>query len=173
MDRVEPGTDGTPPAVSSAPLPMSGRKTEIVKLKAHTDHRGIVCEPMDPDMIPRWKNIQFAVTEPGVIRGNHRHVRGTESMVVTGPGLVCYRELKARHPDEGIAGDSREGDGGDGSGIAEFQLRAGEVMRFTFPPGVSHAFRNTGNTPTTLICFNTERHNPSQPDVEPDVLIGA
>jgi hypothetical protein len=49
----------------------------------------------------------------------------------------------------------------------------GQALRFTFPPGVSHAVQNIGDTTNVLIAFNTEEHDREAPDVVSDVLIAA
>jgi quercetin dioxygenase-like cupin family protein len=93
-----------------------------------------------------------ALSEPGAVRGNHRHARGTETTSVVGPIWVRYRE-----------GDS----------IRDVHVPTGQVWRFCFPPGVSHAFKNIGAATAVLASFNTEEHDPAQPDVVRDVLIDA
>jgi quercetin dioxygenase-like cupin family protein len=50
---------------------------------------------------------------------------------------------------------------------------AGEVWRFTFPPGVAHAFRNDGDQPSVLAAFNTEIHDPAVSDAVKEVLLDA
>jgi hypothetical protein len=47
----------------------------------------------------------------------------------------------------------------------------GSVVRFVFPPGVPHAIQNTGTQPGLLVAFNTQIHNPSDPDTVWDPLI--
>ncbi len=122
----------------------------IVKLKAHTDARGIVFESLEPERLGGWLNTHTVISEPGAVRGNHRHLRGTEVSAVTGPALVRYRE---------------------GTQIRDEQVPAGEVWRFEFPAGVAHAFKNTGERPSVLVSFNSERHDPAAPDVERVELI--
>ena len=63
-------------------------------------------------------------SEPGAIRGNHRHLRGTEMTTVLGPALVRYR-CDQRTEDVAVP--------------------AGAAWRFVFPPGTAHAFKNTGD----------------------------
>jgi quercetin dioxygenase-like cupin family protein len=109
-----------------------------------------VFEPLDAASIAAQKNVHVVVAEPGGIRANHAHRRGTEVMVVYGPALVRYSE----------AGET-----------ADRTLAAGEVLRFTFPPGVAHAVQNTGAAPNLLVCFNTEEHDPANSDVVREVLI--
>jgi len=125
-------------------------RVEIIKLKVHADTRGAVFEPLEPQLLGGWQNVHAVITEPGAVRGNHRHPRGTEVTAVAGPALVRYRE--------------------DGQ-TCDALVPAGEVWRFHFPPGVAHAFRNTGERPFVLVSFNTELHDPQRPDVERVELI--
>jgi UDP-2-acetamido-2,6-beta-L-arabino-hexul-4-ose reductase len=84
------------------------------------------------------------------VRGNHRHLRGMEVTAVVGPALVRYRE---------------------GEQNCDARVPEGEVWRFRFPPGVAHAFKNTGERPFVLVSFNTELHDADKPDVERVELI--
>ncbi len=125
-------------------------RVAITKLKAHADARGVVFEPLEPELLDGWRNVHAVITEPGAVRGNHRHLRGTEMSAVYGEALVRYRE---------------------GDHTCDALVPAGEVWRFEFPPGVAHAFKNTGERPFVLVSFNTERHDPATPDVERVELI--
>jgi dTDP-4-dehydrorhamnose 3,5-epimerase-like enzyme len=124
----------------------------ITKLRVHADARGAVFEPLEPELLAGWRNVHAVITEPGAVRGNHRHLRGTEVSTLWGKALVRYRE---------------------GDQTREVQVPEGEVWRFHFPPGVAHAFRNTGQRPLLLVSFNTELHDPARPDVERVELIPA
>ena len=125
-------------------------KVTIEALTVHRDARGAVFEPLDAQAIGSQRNVHVVITEPGGIRANHAHRRGTEVMVVYGPALVRYRA---------------------GEETSERAVEAGEVVRFTFPPGVAHAVQNSGSEPNILVCFNTEAHDPARPDVAPETLI--
>ena len=114
------------------------------------DARGLVFEPLGPGDLSRQRNVHVVLTEPGCIRGNHFHRSGTEVSVAAGPALFRYRE---------------------GSEIIDFLIPEGTTYRFIIPPGVGHAFQNTGANPLLLIGFNTIAHDPDQPDVVRDVLI--
>jgi UDP-2-acetamido-2,6-beta-L-arabino-hexul-4-ose reductase len=115
-----------------------------------TDARGLVLEPVGPDDIPRQKNVHLVLTEPGCVRGNHYHERGTEIAVVLGPALVRTRE--------------------DGE-VRDLHIPEGRAYRLTIPPGVPHAFQNTGTGLMVVVAFNTVVHEPERPDVVREVLI--
>jgi UDP-2-acetamido-2,6-beta-L-arabino-hexul-4-ose reductase len=121
----------------------------VEPLNGSRDPRGIVLEPLDPGELAAQRNVHLVLTGPGQVRGNHFHRLGTEIATVLGPALVRVREkgaLRDIHVPEGIA------------------------YRFVLPPGVSHAFQNTGSGPMVLVAFSTA-YNPASPDVERDVLI--
>ena len=119
-------------------------------LTCHRDPRGAVFEPLPAEDIAKYRNVHVVITEPGAVRGNHRHLRGSEITSVVGPALVRYREA-------GV--------------LRDVEVPVGEAWRFAFPPGVAHAFRNTGQHPCVLASFNTEQHDQTAPDVVRDVLI--
>ncbi len=119
-------------------------------MELHRDARGVVLEPLGPDAIPAQRNVHLVLTEPGCIRGNHYHPLGTEVAVVLGPALVRLRE---------------EGE------VRDLHIAEGQACRLTIPPGVAHAFQNTGTRPTVLVAFNTVALDRSNPDVVRDVLI--
>ncbi len=72
--------------------------------------------------------------------------------MVLGPALVRYR---------------------DANGEQDVQVTKGTVYRFTFPPKVAHAFGAVGPEPMFLVGFNTEAHDPQNPDAVPDYVLGA
>jgi len=123
---------------------------KIDVLRVAKDARGYVFEPMEPANIRQFRNMHVVYTVPGVTRGNHYHLKGTEISSVSGPTLVRYRL-------DGI--------------IHDVHVPDGEVWRFEFPPGVAHAFHNEGTQPALLAAFNTEEHDPAKPDAVKDVLI--
>ena len=125
-------------------------KVVIEVLRVAQDVRGYVFEPLGSGF-GEFRNVHVVYTVPGVVRGNHYHVLGTEVCSVTGPTLVRYRE---------------------GGETADVQVPAGQVWRFTFPPGVAHAFRSEGSEPSVMAAFNTEVHDPDHPDAVREVLLG-
>ncbi len=129
---------------------MAVKRVEIQPLKVHADARGAVFEPLEPELLAGWRNVHTVITQPGAVRGNHRHRLGTEITAVLGPALVRYRSADT---------------------VSEVQVPAGEAWRFVFPAGVSHAFKNTGKQALVLVSFNTQLHDPAHPDAERDELI--
>jgi dTDP-4-dehydrorhamnose 3,5-epimerase-like enzyme len=118
-------------------------KTLIEPLQTHHDHRGSLFEPGGESHLQGKRNLHVVLTQPGFVRGNHRHVVGTEISVVTGPALARLREDGVDH---------------------DVEIPAGQTWRFTIPPGVTHAFKNTGQGLMVLVGINTETHDPAQPD---------
>ncbi len=122
---------------------MSQAKTRIEPVQTHRDLRGALFEPVDAGHIAGTRNVHVVLTEPGFVRGNHRHIVGTEISVVAGPAQVRLKE-------DGI--------------VRDVEVPAGETWRFTIPPGVTHAYRNPGPGTMLLIGFNSELHDPGRPD---------
>jgi UDP-2-acetamido-2,6-beta-L-arabino-hexul-4-ose reductase len=125
-------------------------RVTVEPLTVHGDARGSVFEPLGADALRGQRNVHVVVTEPGAVRGNHLHRCGTETLVIQGPALFRCRE---------------EGE------VVDTEVPAGAVFRFTIPPGVAHALKNTGTAPTVAVSFVTEPHDPAAPDVVPVVLL--
>lgn len=121
---------------------------EIQTIAAHRDARGFLYEPLNAAQMTQYRNVHVVMSEPGAVRGNHRHVAGIETTTLNGPALVRYRLEGALH---------------------DVTVPAGEVWRFRFAPGVPHAFRNDGDRPMVLVSFNTLEHDPA--DTVREVLI--
>lgn len=123
---------------------------EAQQLRVARDLRGLVFEPLNALELAAQRNVHVVLTEPGAIRGNHYHEQAAEWLTVLGPGLVRVREAGA---------------------LRDFEVPAGEVWRFFFPPGLPHAIQNTGATPQLLVSFTTQPHDPAHPDTLRQVLI--
>jgi dTDP-4-dehydrorhamnose 3,5-epimerase-like enzyme len=120
------------------------------RLRVVSDSRGVVFEPVEPNDIEKYKNAHVVISGPGVIRGNHYHQKGEETMAVMGPALVRTRNE---------------------SGIADVEVPAGEVYQFIFLPGMSHAIRNLSEQSNVSVAFNTMVHDPQNPDTVKDVIL--
>jgi dTDP-4-dehydrorhamnose 3,5-epimerase-like enzyme len=121
------------------------------RLKVIADPRGFVLELLTAEDFASQRNAHIVVSLPGVVRGNHYHTKGRETMTVLGPSLVRFRER--------------------GGGIEEVVVPDKEAWRFVFLPGVSHAIKNLGGASNNLVAFNTMEHDPSNPDAHKDLLI--
>ena len=121
-------------------------------LTVHCDDRGAVFEPLSAEVLPAQRNVHVVLSEPGQVRGNHVHRRGTEVLVVQGPALVRLRE-------EGV--------------LRDFQVPEGQVHRFVIPPGVAHAIRHEGLAQGVLIGFNTHAHDTQAPDTHQEPILAS
>jgi len=128
---------------------LQSSRVQIESIAMHADARGAVFEPLDAAELGGQRNTHVVLSEPGAIRGNHRHLVGAEVTVVVGPAEVRYREAGTVH---------------------EVLVPSGVAQRFRFPAGVSHAFRNPGPGVMILASFNSQVHDPAHPDLERDVL---
>jgi len=115
----------------------------IESVKTHRDVRGSLFEPLNEAELAEQKNVHVVLTGPNEVRGNHRHASAVEMTTVVGPCLVRLKE-------DGV--------------IRDVEVPAGETWRFTIPPGVAHAYRNTGSEPMVLISFSTQIHDPNASD---------
>jgi len=123
---------------------------EIDSLTVHSDARGVVFEPLAVEMIASQHNAHVVVSNPGVVRGNHYHQQGTETIAVVGPALVRIREDK---------------------NLRDIVVPEEKVYRFTFPPEIPHAIKNMGDRVNILVAFNTCEHDPENPDTVQEILI--
>lgn len=129
---------------------LARMRVTMEPIEQHRDARGSVFEPLSPEALRGQRNAHVVLTAPGHVRGNHYHVRGTETLVVRGPALVRWRE----------AGEARD-----------VEVAAGEVVAFGFPAGVPHAILNTGAAEGLIVGFRDVEHDPTGADTVREVLI--
>jgi len=120
------------------------------KLRVVSDARGIVFEPIGYRDILKQKNSHVVLSGPGVIRGNHYHVKGEEIMAVLGPALVRIKDHDA---------------------MEDVTVPEGEAYQFVFKPGVSHATKNLSIHDNLIAAFNTMEHDPANLDTVSDIII--
>ncbi|HWX81606.1 MAG TPA: hypothetical protein VNZ02_16000 [Steroidobacteraceae bacterium] len=118
-------------------------RAAVQSVKAHRDARGVLFEPLTDAELKSQKNVHIALTQPNEVRGNHVHHTAVEITSVVGPCLIRLKEA-------GI--------------IRDIDVPAGEVCRLEIPPGVVHAFRNTGDAAMLLVSFSTNLHDPTGAD---------
>lgn len=124
--------------------------TLIESVKMHRDPRGVLFEPLSNAELARQKNVHVVLTQPNEVRGNHVHLMAVEITSVVGPCLVRLKETEV---------------------IRDVEVPAGEIWRFTIPPGVVHAYRNTGDTVMILVSFSTNPHDPTGADTRREVIL--
>jgi UDP-2-acetamido-2,6-beta-L-arabino-hexul-4-ose reductase len=114
-------------------------KVKIDKLISYADTCGIVFKPLEKETIGSQKNSHVVISEPGVIRGNHYHLYGTETIAVVGPAHLRFKE---------------------GEDIYDFEVQPKQVYKFVIPPRVVHAIKNIGKKDNILTAFSTIEHDP-------------
>jgi dTDP-4-dehydrorhamnose 3,5-epimerase-like enzyme len=129
--------------------PFKNRVT-VQPVKTHQDARGSLFEPLTDAELAGQKNVHVVITQPNEVRGNHVHKTAVETTSVMGPCLIRLKE----------AGE-----------IRDIEVPSGEVWRLTIPPGVVHAFRNTGNSQMVLVSFSTNLHDPTGADMTREQIL--
>jgi UDP-2-acetamido-2,6-beta-L-arabino-hexul-4-ose reductase len=129
---------------------MTEMKIEINKISKHADIRGFVFEPIENKQIYGMNNCHVVISNPGAVRGNHYHVRGTEIIAVVGPALFRFKEENEIH---------------------DIEIPKEQVYQFIIPPNIPHAIKNIGENANMLIAFNTVEHDAQNPDVIADIVI--
>jgi UDP-2-acetamido-2,6-beta-L-arabino-hexul-4-ose reductase len=122
----------------------------VQSVKTHRDVRGSVFEPLNDAELAAQKNVHVVLTQPNEVRGNHVHRNAVEITSVAGPCLIRLKE--------------------DGQ-IRDLDVPAGEIWRLTIPPGVVHAFRNTGEGVMVLVSFSTQVHDPTGGDTRRETIL--
>ena len=131
-------------------MDMLNARVTIAPVKTHQDARGALFEPLTDAELTAQKNVHVVLTQPNEIRGNHLHLSATETTSVVGPCLVRLDE---------------QGE------IRDIEVPTGEIWRFTIPPGVTHAYRNTGDSVMVLVSFSTNVHDPGGADTQRKVIL--
>jgi dTDP-4-dehydrorhamnose 3,5-epimerase-like enzyme len=126
------------------------RGATVQPVKTHRDTRGTLFEPLTDAELSAQKNVHVVLTQPDEVRGNHVHGSAVETTTVVGPCLVRLKEAGT---------------------IRDIDVPAGEILRLTIPPGVVHAFRNTGNSAMVMVSFSTNLHDPSGADTQREQIL--
>jgi dTDP-4-dehydrorhamnose 3,5-epimerase-like enzyme len=126
------------------------RAASVQAVKTHRDTRGVLFEPLTDAELQAQKNVHVVLTQPGEVRGNHVHRTAVETTTVVGPSLIRLKERGT---------------------IRDIEVPAGEILRLTIPPGVVHAFRNTGDSAMVLVSFSTNLHDPAGDDTQREQIL--
>lgn len=116
---------------------------ENKKLEIKSDERGNFVEAFK---IPGFGQVSYSTTKPGVIRGNHYHIRKKEIFcVVEGEAKIRQRNIKTGEIEEVIVfGDAPE--------LVEMKLNW------------THNIQNIGDNEMKLLIWISEIFNPNDPD---------
>ena len=125
-------------------------RAALQSMKIHRDARGTLFEPLTDAELLGQKNVHVALTQPNEVRGNHVHRTAIEITSVVGP---CRVRLK------------------EGGEIRDIEVAPGEILRLTIPPGVVHAFQNTGEATMVLVSFSTNLHDPAGADTQREHIL--
>jgi dTDP-4-dehydrorhamnose 3,5-epimerase-like enzyme len=128
----------------------TARRATFQPVKTFRDPRGTLFEPLTDDELHAQKNVHVVLTQPNEVRGNHSHTTAVETTTVVGPCLIRLKE---------------EGE------IRDIEVGAGELLRLTIPPGVVHAFRNTGDSAMVMVSFSTNLHDPQGADTQREQIL--
>jgi dTDP-4-dehydrorhamnose 3,5-epimerase-like enzyme len=129
---------------------LNASRVVVQSVKTHRDARGSLFEPLSDAELAGQKNVHVVLTQPNEVRGNHVHQTAVETTSVVGPCLIRLKE--------------------NGS-IRDLDVPAGEIWRLTIPPGVVHAFRNTGESMMVLVSFSTTLHDPTGSDTQREQIL--
>jgi dTDP-4-dehydrorhamnose 3,5-epimerase-like enzyme len=129
---------------------LNASRVVVQSVKTHRDARGSLFEPLSDAELAGQKDVHVVLTQPNEVRGNHVHQTAVETTSVVGPCLIRLKE--------------------NGS-IRDLDVPAGEIWRLTIPPGVVHAFRNTGESMMVLVSFSTNLHDPTGSDTQREQIL--
>jgi len=97
------------------------------------------------------RGVHVVAIYPGQLRGNHYHSKGNELLFIfSGSGIFYWEE--------------------DGK-LREHPTDAHTPTVITIPPGVRHAFRNTGEAAVYLLAVRDGEFDMKEPDVVKSELV--
>ncbi|NLH49732.1 MAG: hypothetical protein GX444_14195 [Myxococcales bacterium] len=120
----------------------------IAPVETSRDARGWVSNLLDHLPLPAagLRNIHIVQLRPGLIRGNHRHHRQNEWIVLCGGPCRVVVVWEGRRREETIVGDV--------------------PVMLTLPAGTPHAIRYEGIGEAFLVSFTDQEYSFEHPDVE-------
>ncbi len=115
----------------------------IEDLKPKKDERGMFLEVIK---IPGKGQVNYSISYPGVLRGNHYHARKFEKFfVLEGEGKVKMRNRETQE-------------------IKEIEISEEKFQLVDIPANWTHNIRNTGKKNMLLLIWVNEIFNPEDPD---------
>jgi len=119
----------------------------IEQLEIKEDSRGKLVEVFKA---PKFGQIFYSTSKPGMLRGNHYHTRKIEVFcVVDGTATIRLRNRKTNK-------------------IREFHVSGDDPQTVSMPINWTHNIQNTGKTELKLLVWANEVFDPQDPDTYPD-----
>jgi len=119
----------------------------IEELSSYGDGRGPSYSVPDRalEYLGRVKNVHFAMSNPGAVRGNHRHLRRREALVAFpgSPWALVWDE-------------------GEGSAPLERSFDGSQAVLVLLETGAAHAIRNDGQQPLWIMVCSSEPYDPAE-----------
>lgn len=120
-----------------------------IKLREFADERGSLVENVLPSILKESKHFFVSTSKPGVIRGNHYHLRKSEWFcVIEGKCKLVVEDVKTKERKEIII-----------EGENNFIIK--------MVPGKAHSFTNIGKGQMILLALINEVFDKNDPDTYP------
>lgn len=126
---------------------------EIKQLKRYSDVRGSLVENTFLKIMQESQHFFVSKSKPGVIRGNHYHLRKSEWFyIIQGECVLYIEDRNTKKKEERI-------------------VKAEDDVIIHMEPNKAHAFKNTGNQELILLALINEVHDQDDPDTYPYEVI--
>ncbi len=117
------------------------------KLEVKRDERGELVELLK---VPGFGQVFYSTSKPGVVRGNHYHMRKIEKFCV----IEGSAKIRLRNRETGK--------------VKEFNVSGGAPEVIDMPSNWTHNIENTGDDEMKLVVWINEVFNLDDPDTFPE-----
>ncbi len=115
-------------------------------LQKHQDSRGLLIQNDYPEIFEEMKHFLVSFSEPGVIRGNHYHLRKKEwFLVIQGTAELHLTNTKTHEQ-------------------STYVIQGSQPELFLMEPSIAHAFKNIGSDQLVFLGLVNEAFDESDPD---------
>lgn len=126
---------------------------KLIKLRKYRDVRGSLSENTYPLIFKTTKHFFVSKSKPGVVRGNHYHLRKSEWFyVIQGKCRLYIKDIRTGKKEIKTISDKQN-------------------IIVNINPNKAHAFKNVGRGEMILLALVSEVHNQLDPDTYPYKLI--
>lgn len=129
-------------------------KIDVKVIEKHNDKRGILLEIFKENgNNESVKQVYYSISSPGVVRGNHYHLRKIEWLsVIKGSARILCEDLVTKQKEEILISDENPA-----------------VVKIS--PFITHAIKNVGQEDMYLLVAASEVFDPTNPDIQQDKLL--